>query len=77
MSTISKLPDDVLLEIFDFCQRDHNDALLWPWHVLVHACQRWRYIVFVSPHRLDLRILCRNGTPVRESKYLASLPYRY
>jgi hypothetical protein len=35
------------------------------WCKLVHVCQRWRHIVFSSPHRLDLRILCREGTPVR------------
>ena len=27
-------------------------------------CRRWRQIVFASPHRLDLRILCTSKTPV-------------
>ena len=68
VSTISKLSDEVLLEIFNFCRKNHNPLLLvWPWHVLAHVCQRWREIVFASPHRLNLRIFCRNGSPVREN----------
>ena len=68
VSTISKLSDEVLLEIFNFCRKSHNPLLfVWPWHVLVHVCQRWREVVFASPHRLSLRIFCRNGTPVREN----------
>ncbi len=34
------------------------------WHKLVHVCQRWRYVVFNSPRRLDLRLLCTDWTPV-------------
>ena len=60
------LPDDVLLEIFDFYKQ--NDDLyddLWNWRFIVHVCRRWRQVVFASPRRLDLKILCKNGTPVR------------
>ncbi|KAN0128319.1 hypothetical protein V8E53_013903 [Lactarius tabidus] len=72
--TISELSDDVLLEIFDFCQknydpRDRFHALreaVWDWHILVHVCQRWRQIIFASPLRLNLRILCTHGYPVRK-----------
>jgi hypothetical protein len=28
------------------------------------VCQRWRYVVFDSPHRLDLQLLCTDRTPV-------------
>jgi len=60
--TINILPDDVLLEIFD------HYVILSPyvsaWHKLVHVCQRWRYVVFDSPRRLDLRLLCKGRTPV-------------
>ncbi|KAI0292180.1 hypothetical protein BC826DRAFT_454737 [Russula brevipes] len=67
-ATIDKLPDDVLLEIFDFYLDNKN--LDWrrnvdEWHTLVHVCQRWRNVVFASPRRLDLRLLCRKGRPVR------------
>jgi F-box-like len=58
------LPDEVLLEIFDFYVR-----LSWheaSWKTLVHVCRRWRYIVFGSPRRLNLRLLCTEGTPARE-----------
>jgi hypothetical protein len=44
----------------------------WRWHTLVHVCKRWRHIVLTSPRRLDLRLLCTVGTPVR--KYLDCWP---
>src|SRR5216683_5505093 len=67
--SINILPDDVLLEIFDFYvippqgfsfPNQHVD----PWHKLIHVCQRWRYVVFNSPRRLGLRLLCTDRTPV-------------
>ena len=67
--SIKKLPDNVFLEIFDYCRKDHkfHDIPVWRWHELVHVCQSWRQIIFESPRRLDLQILCTRGTPVRES----------
>ena len=71
-TTIDILPDDVLLQIFDFCGVvDHS--LEFPchpvpeWHSLVHVCRRWRQVIFASPHRLDLYLLCEQGTPVRKN----------
>ncbi len=67
--TIDTLPDDVLLEIFD-CYRSDSYTYypsIWKWHVLVYVCQRWRQIIFASPHRLNLRILCTHDTPVRKN----------
>ena len=68
--TVDILPDDVLLEIFDFdrlsptrCSWEYH----WPWVRLVHVCQRWRHLIFSSPRRLGLRLLCSNGTPVKEN----------
>ncbi|KAI0292177.1 hypothetical protein BC826DRAFT_1186632 [Russula brevipes] len=61
-ATIDKLPDDVLLETFDSYLAGQN---LDQWHTLVHVCRRWRNVVFASPRRLDLRLLCRNDRPVR------------
>ena len=65
------LPDGVLLEIFDFCRTDSNRYGITfrpsSWHSLVHVCQRWRYIMFASPTRLDLTLLCTYGTPVRKN----------
>jgi hypothetical protein len=69
------LSDDILLEIFDFCERNHDRGsryvalpeAVWDWHILVHVCQKWRQVVFASPHRLNLRILCTHGTPVRKN----------
>ena len=65
------LSDDVLLEIFHFCQEIYFESLEYDgyvedWQVLVHVCHRWRQIVFASPLRLDLRIHCNSRTPVRK-----------
>jgi hypothetical protein len=66
--TIDILPDIVLLEIFDFYRARSLYFLrsfeLWRWHTLVHVCQRWRYIIFASPRRLDLQLHCTERTPV-------------
>jgi hypothetical protein len=61
-TTISMLSDDVLLEILDFFQKNHDPApppealpeAVWDWHVLVHVCHKWRQVVFASPLRLHL-----------------------
>jgi len=65
-TTINKLPDDVLLDIFKFYVEKRGlfeKKLLGSWHVLVHICQRWRCLVFASPRRLGLRLLCTNKRP--------------
>ncbi len=75
--TIDMLPDVALLGIFDcyvnqareeegeFDERDWFKIRAW--HSLVHMCQKWRTIVFESPRRLDLRLLCTDKTPVKET----------
>ena len=72
------LPDDVLLEIFDFYVDENKDKdmdeyfepsekqVIEEWITLVHVCRRWRSVVFQSPHRLNLRLLCTPETPVRD-----------
>ena len=66
-TTISMLPEGVLLEIFDFYkENDDPDDPIWDWHLLVHVCQIWRQVVFLSPLRLNLRILCTSSTPFRK-----------
>ena len=72
-TTINILSEDVLLEIFFFCERyDAADPyrryyVHGAWHTLVHVCQRWRRTIFASPRRLDLTLLCTDGTPVRQN----------
>jgi hypothetical protein len=58
------LPDDVLLEVFDAYVDDarYEDA----WHGLVHVCQRWRCLVFASPRRLHLALLCTDRRSVKK-----------
>jgi hypothetical protein len=71
------LPEDVLLEIFDFyvdedLDEDLDEADSYPkdeidvWQTLVHVCRRWRRVVFGSPRRLNLRLLCSSKTPARD-----------
>ncbi|KAI0287738.1 hypothetical protein BC826DRAFT_740434 [Russula brevipes] len=60
--TIGSLPDNVLLEVFCLYT---EDEFIEAWITLVHVCQRWRNIVFASPRRLNLRLLCDYGKPVR------------
>ncbi|KAI0285554.1 hypothetical protein BC826DRAFT_1109272 [Russula brevipes] len=63
-ATIDDLSDDALLEIFDFYLDDKNPNDIYSadkWHTLVHVCGSWRSVVFASPHRLDLRLLCTAG----------------
>jgi hypothetical protein len=34
------------------------------WRTLVHVCRRWRALVFVSPHYLNVQLFCSIETPV-------------
>jgi hypothetical protein len=69
------LPDDVLLAIFDFCAVPDLVLLSKPgmkkeieaWQLLVHVCRRWRILVFGSPHRFNLRLVCKAKTPARDT----------
>jgi hypothetical protein len=67
--SIDMLPDDVLLAIFDFCA--HEDPFtkkeIEAWQSLVHVCRLWRSLVFESPRRLNLRLVCTPGTRVRDT----------
>ena len=75
---IHKLSDNDLLEIFDLCRTGHRDkhyrnllALFLDWK-FVNVCQRWRDLIFASSSRLDLELICSDGTPIR--KYLGCWP---
>ena len=70
---IDMLPDNVLLEIFDFYRKDTtsrvNESLIstWRWEALIQVCRRWRCVIFGSPRRLDLRVVCTKTTPTGTS----------
>src|ERR1700677_396882 len=75
ITTISMLSEDVLLGIFNFCRKNQTPTsgrpvalpeAAWDWHILVHVCRRWRQVVFASPLRLNLQVLCTHRTPVRK-----------
>jgi hypothetical protein len=73
------LPDDVLLAIFDFYvildvarnlflqdmfSKPANEEIE-AWQSLAHVCRRWRTLVFESPHRLSLQLVCTAKTSAR------------
>ena len=60
--TIDMLPDVALLQIFDFYMDEANG--IEDWHTLVHVCRNWRYLVFQSPRRLGLKLLCTSRLDV-------------
>jgi hypothetical protein len=74
---IDILPDDVLLEIFDFYMNMHALYEVEPlyevktqaeaWQRLVHVCQRWRSLVLCSPRRLNLQLYCTPKTPAKDA----------
>jgi len=65
--TIDMLPEDAFLVIFGLCldDLDSKATSMNGWHTLVHVCQKWRNIVFRSPHRLNLQLHCTPRTPVQ------------
>ena len=74
-TTIKVLPEDILLEIFDFYRLDameQSKGHPWKWHRLAHVSRKWRDVVFRSPRRLCMRILCEYGAPI--GSILASWP---
>ena len=71
MKRIDILPDDILLEIFDFYMNMYpsygDKPGIEAWQSLVHVCRRWRNLVLGSPRRLNLQLYCTPKTPARDS----------
>jgi hypothetical protein len=65
------LPDNVLIEIFDVYRKDiiiyAHWIYTWKFQALIQVCRRWRSVIFGSPLRLDLRVVCTDTTPTRTS----------
>ena len=64
-TSIDILPEDVLLQIFDFYQ-----MCIWSlseWYPLILVCRRWHQLIISSPHRLDLYLLCTRGKSFRKN----------
>jgi hypothetical protein len=60
-STINRLPDEVLLEIFDSYRQgtgfyNHRWKEKYAWFNLTHVCRKWRAVMSASSSRLDLGI---------------------
>ena len=69
-AAIGTLPDDALLEIFSFYVENASEVYgferMKGWYTLTHVCKRWRNIVFASPRRLNLLLVCTSTRPVTE-----------
>ena len=59
------IPEDALLELFDWYLDDNDFYNIEAWQTLVHVCRKWRNVVFGSPHRLNLQLFCTGKKPVR------------
>lgn len=78
---ITKLPDEILLEIFDFYRRSFKHQPDYErdwnnkngWFKLAHVCHNWRCIVLASSSRLQLRLFFTDQTPTRAA-VLTGLP---
>ena len=71
--TIEVLPNIVLLEIFSF-YLDRPGVGRDGWHTLVHVCRQWRIVVFDSPRRLNIRLLCTPKRPLKNLDIWPVLP---
>ncbi|KAI0258952.1 hypothetical protein BC834DRAFT_668088 [Gloeopeniophorella convolvens] len=62
------IPDDVLLEIFDFYRlgswRPTKTGWVWPWYLLAQVCRRWYRLILLSPNRLRMDFFLTLGAPV-------------
>jgi len=76
-TTVNMLDDDILLWIFNYYRLDDENAwnVQLGWCKLSHVCRGWRHLVHSSAFRLDMQILCTNGTPTVETlDHLPTLP---
>jgi hypothetical protein len=64
--SIESIPDDVLLAIFYQVRVSNHYEWHLQWPNLVHVCQRWRFVIFTSPLRLELQLFCTPKVPVRK-----------
>jgi hypothetical protein len=65
---INNLPNELLLEIFDFYRRGiHPYDCLWKkkyvWINITHVCGKWRAVMFASSSRLELGIIVGPDKP--------------
>jgi hypothetical protein len=69
LAIIHRLPDEVLLEIFDSYRQSITDQYeyywrkKYAWFNLAHVCRRWRAATFASSSRLDLNVIVRPVKP--------------
>ncbi len=64
---VGQVTIDVLPGYVNQVPEEDDDYLeIHAWHTLVHVCRKWRSVVFGSPLRLNLRLICTEKTPVRE-----------
>ena len=78
--SIDMLPDDVLLNVFDYMIKfakmgfGYLKNRMAIWQTLVHVCWRLRSVVFGSPRRLNLQLVCTTRTPTDTLDIWPALP---
>ena len=69
--TFDMLHDDALLKISDLYVDEDIRPLekqrIDKWITLAHVCRRWRSVVFYSPRRLNMRLLCTPESSARDT----------
>jgi len=60
------LPDDTLLDIYDFYLDEDSSKDRPRRHTLAQVCRRWRSLVFTSPYRLHLQLRCKASNHFKE-----------
>jgi hypothetical protein len=75
--TINSLPDELLVEIFDWSRLD--DGYDWifrrRWYKLLQICRRWRYVVLEWASRLKICFLCNSANPITTMpSHLTAIP---
>jgi hypothetical protein len=73
-TAINNLPDSVLLHLFDLVRMNDSPHqwYQWPWHRLVHICQRWRSVIFASSNIFNLKLVFE---PVTRLELLSIWPH--
>jgi hypothetical protein len=69
VTRIDVLPDEVLLAIFGHYvdELQNSKKEIEAWQSLIHVCRSWRRVVFESPHRLDLQLVCTPATSAKDT----------
>ena len=68
---VDEVVDEAINEAMDKDTSVDRDTIkkstIEEWITLAHVCRRWRSVIFQSPRRLNLRLLCTPKTPAEDT----------